>query len=370
MLNFRTGLKVAQTGLNGRHHRQDESELMISDLPSPKEVSGVTQDNFKTEVVDHHVPVVMRGIGREWNIVKAAQNSPEAVVDYLNRFESGRTAELAVSPHAEGGRLFYNDGLDGINFTWEKSTIAAGLRRILERNPQVGDPNFAFQSVPIAELLPGLEREVSNPFLPPTVPATIWIGSQVVVPTHFDEASNLLFVSSGRRRFTLFPPAQVGNLYVGRLDFTPAGQPVSLVDPRAPDLDRFPRFAKAMEAALSVELEPGDAIHIPSPWWHHIESLDRLNILINYFWSHVRISSAAPFTCLVHAIQALRHLPPGERDAWKAFMDHYVFETNGDPVEHLDGFNLGILGPKDPAVSEHIHKYLLDRLNRQPLADV
>ena len=40
--------------MNGRHHRQNESELMISDLPSPREVSGITRDNFKAEVVDHH----------------------------------------------------------------------------------------------------------------------------------------------------------------------------------------------------------------------------------------------------------------------------------------------------------------------------
>ena len=52
---------------------------------------------------------------------------------------------------------------------------------MLERKPQVEAPNFAFQSVAIPELLPGLEREVSSPFLPPTIPPTIWIGSQVVV---------------------------------------------------------------------------------------------------------------------------------------------------------------------------------------------
>jgi hypothetical protein len=346
----------------GRHHRKDEPELNISDLPGPREVTGITRENFLAEVVEQEVPIVMRGLARDWNIVRAAQESPEAVVDYMSRFESGRLTELAVSPHAEGGRLTYNDSLDGVNFNWEQSTFSAGLKRILDRDPQAGDPNFAFQSIRIAEQLPGMEREVSSPLLPPTIPATIWIGSHVTVPTHFDEASNLAFVACGLRRFTLFPPDQVGNLYVGRLDFTPAGQPVSLADPRAPDYDRFPRFEKAMEAAMSVELEPGDAIHIPSPWWHHVESLDRLNILINYFWSHVRIASAAPFTCLVHAIQALRDLPPGERDAWKAFMDHYVFEANGDPVEHLAGVETGILGPKTPVVTEHIHKYLLGRL--------
>lgn len=334
--------------------------MKISELPKPTEVTGVTRENFKAEVVDLEVPVVMRGIAREWGIVEAAQDSPEAVVDYLGRFEAGRMAEFAISPQAENGRLAYNQRLDDINFRWEKTTIAAGLKRMLERDPEAGDPNYAFQSLRIAEMLPGMEREVSSPFLPPTIPPTIWIGSQVTVPAHFDEASNLAFVVSGRRRFTLFPPDQVGNMYVGRLDFTPAGQPISLVDARAPDLERYPRFAKAMEAAMSVELEPGDAIHIPSPWWHHIESLERLNILVNYFWSHVRIASAAPFTCLVHAIQAWRDLPPGERDAWKAFVDHYVFEANGDPVAHLE--DAGIMGPKTPAVSEQIHQYLLGRL--------
>ena len=66
------------------------------------------------------------------------------------------------------------------------------------------------------------------------------------------------------RRFTLFAPELVDRLYIGPLDLTPAGQPISLVDLAAPDLARFPRFAEALPQAQVVTLEPGDALFIPA----------------------------------------------------------------------------------------------------------
>lgn len=94
--------------------------------------------------------------------------------------------------------------------------------------------------------------------------ASIWIGNRSRIAAHHDVPDNLACVAAGRRRVTLFPPDQIGNLYVGPLDFTPAGQAVSLVDFAEPDLDRFPRFARAMASAQVAELGPGDAVFIPS----------------------------------------------------------------------------------------------------------
>src|SRR5206468_367295 len=82
------------------------------------------------------------------------------------------------------------------------------------------------------------------------------------------------------RRFTLFPPEQLQNLYVGPLDFNPAGQAISLVDHAAPDLERFPRYAEALQHAQVAELEAGDAIFIPSMWWHAVEALAPFNALV------------------------------------------------------------------------------------------
>jgi oxalate decarboxylase/phosphoglucose isomerase-like protein (cupin superfamily) len=65
---------------------------------------------------------------------------------------------------------------------------------------------------------------------------------------------------------------------------TPAGAPVSMVHVTAPDLERYPRYANALEIAVEAELGPGDAIFIPKDWFHHVEALERLNMLVNYWW--------------------------------------------------------------------------------------
>lgn len=46
---------------------------------------------------------------------------------------------------------------------------------------------------------------------------------------------------------------------------------ISRVDVEAPDLEKFPEFAKA--TPMDVILGPGDFIYIPSRTWHYVRSL-------------------------------------------------------------------------------------------------
>jgi hypothetical protein len=192
---------------------------------------------------------------------------------------------------------------------------------------------------------------------------SLWIGNRTHTRTHWDQSQNLACVVAGRRRFTLFPPEQLKNLYVGPLDFTLAGQPTSLVDVDTPDLETYPCFAEALKSARRVELGPGDAIYIPALWWHDILSLEDFGSLINFWWRDAEPPLLSPLYALYQAVITLRDLPPKELAAWRNMFDHYVFGDNGDPVEHLPQNARGLLGKRTPKLVARVKKLLVGVLS-------
>ena len=216
----------------------------------------------------------------------------------------------------------------------------------------------------MAQVLPGFERDNRLGLLPPPLEAPrIWIGNESAVSPHFDESDNVACVVAGRRRFTLFPPEQVGNLYVGPLDFTMAGQPASMVDLRSPDFAAHPRFADAIAAAATADLEPGDAIYIPALWWHGVEALSRF---VNYWWRDVAPDAGTGMEVLAHGILGLAALPAAHRRAWREMFDHYVFREQGDPAAHLPVERRGILGPPTTELRRKIRRFLQQMLATRP----
>ena len=136
-----------------------------------------------------------------------------------------------------------------------------------------------------------------------------------------------------------------------------------MVDLAAPDLARFPRFAAAATTALETTLEPGDAIYIPYCWWHAVQSLDSVNVLVNYWWSEGQLPGmGGAYDALLHAILAIKHLPPDQRDVWREWFDFYVFESGGDPAAHLPPHARGALGPPDPAMFAEMRRMLRQML--------
>jgi hypothetical protein len=329
------------------------------------EYRGVDREGFRSQVARRYEPAVLRGVVADWPAVRHARTSAAALADYLASLDRGGEVDVLRTPPSAKGRIFYNEALTGFNYTRERSTITQVLERIGKYAGMQNPPSVAAQSALLADCLPEFPAAHPLPLLHPSVRPRIWLGNEVVTPAHFDESANVACVVAGKRRFTLLPPAQVANLYVGPLDFAPTGTPISLVSFREPDLARFPRFREALGAALVAELEPGDAIYIPPLWWHHVESLERLNVLVNYWWKgspEAPADAPSALDCLYHCLMNFKHLTPEQREAWGELFDYYVFDTTGRAAAHLPEARRGVLGPISPGRAKEIRAFLVEKL--------
>jgi hypothetical protein len=247
------------------------------------EIHGITRERFETEIVAASKPVVLRGLVADWPATRHGRDSPEAICRYLIERDGGAPVDAILLAPAERGRIFYNDAMDGFNFVRNRLPVARVVEQVARYSHFAVPPAVAVQSALIRDCMPRFPDENPLPLL--DAEPRIWIGNAIVTPAHYDHAQNVACVVAGRRRFTLFPPEQIGNLHIGPIDFAPAGPCISLVDFANPDHARFPRFRAALEHARIAELGAGDAIYIPLRWWHHVASLDVCNVLVNYWWT-------------------------------------------------------------------------------------
>jgi hypothetical protein len=316
------------------------------------------------EILASPVPLVLRGLVAEWPLVRAARGGARQADAYLRRFYRDATVLASHSPPGTGGRIFYNDDLSGFNFSSQMVRFDQVLDALMAHLDAADPPTLYVGSTTVDTCLPGLRAENDVDLGARDPLASIWIGNRTRIPAHYDVPDNLACVAAGRRRFILFPPEQLKNLYVGPLDFTPAGQSVSLVDFARPDFARFPLFAEALRHAQSAELEPGDALFIPSMWWHHVEGLEPFNILINYWWRQSPDWMDTPASTLSLALMTLRDLPPAQRAAWKEIFRHYVFDSDGGEAAHIPPPARHSLAPLDDNAARMLRAQILRRLNR------
>ncbi len=314
---------------------------------SIREYSDLDDEAIRREVIASGEPAVLRGLVAAWPAVERGRESASALAGYLRRFDNGGLVDAILTPPEMNGRIFYNEAMDGFNFLRNRLSLSAVAEQALRYSAFPRAPAVVAQSALIRDCVPGFLAENRLTLLDESVSPRIWLGNSVTTPTHLDEWCNIACVVRGRRRFTLFPPEQIANLYIGPLDFAPTGAPVSLVKLGEPDFARFPRFKEALAAAQTADLGAGDAIFIPPLWWHHVESRDAFNVLVNYWW-HATVGAqnfrGSGFDCLVHCILAIRDLPPETRKAWDALFEHYVFGPPDSVTGHIPVGRHGILG--------------------------
>lgn len=317
-------------------------------------------ERFRREIVAECRPAVLRGLVAQWPLVKAV--SPTALRDYVLKFDRGGRMEAFFGAPSIAGKYYYGDELKGFNFERRAMRFADALDAMITGLDQPGSPSVYAGSIHIDEFLPGLSAENPMPLVPSSASPRIWLGHESNVSCHYDAFENIACVIAGRRRFTLYPPELIGSLYIGPIDNTMAGQPVSLAASSPRDDTKYPLFARVRDAALVAELEPGDAMFLPKLWWHQVEGIAPFNGLINYWWDAFAIGPDAPYTSLLLSMIAIAERPLKERLAWKTWFDHYVFRPNGHPLAHLPPEKRGILGPLKPDNYGRIRAWVMQLL--------
>lgn len=308
-------------------------------------------------------PFVVRGLAGGWPLVAAGRKSGRDARDYLLRRRRDVAFTVSVGAPGSDGRMFYDEAM-GMNFRTLRAKLPEIFAQIDASEGKADAHPVYLASIDMHEFFDGLHEDNHIDLGDRQSLASIWIGTPTRIAAHNDFPDNLACVAVGRRRFTLFPPGQFRNLYLGPVDNTPAGRAVSMVDFHDPDFERFPRFREALAHAMVTELGPGDAIHIPSLWWHHIEGLAPFNVLVNYWWRDTPRWLGQPQDALNHAMMAIRDLPEDEKRHWRDLFDHYVFANGDDVVAHIPEEGRSILAPLTAESAARIRAFLLRQLSR------
>lgn len=316
-------------------------------------------------------PVIIKGLIRHWPLAEQGRQSDSSAIDYLKSHYNGRPAVASIGAPEIEGRFFYNDQATELNYRAEQMRIDEVLDCIQAGFTDPNPSSYYIASNVIDTHFPRLrsENDIEIPRPDTDYPledlrVSIWIGNRTTACCHYDAPDNLACCVVGKRRFTLFPPDQIANLYPGPLAPTPGGQVLSMVDFDSPDFTKHPGFAQAIEYGEVAELEAGDALYLPSMWWHQVESQNPLNILINYWWSNSAKYTGPAVNVLYHAFLSLRDKPEHEKQAWKHVFDYYIFGDAKRAGAHLPDEARGYLGEIDATKSRMLRAMLLSKLNR------
>lgn len=219
-----------------------------------------SRDEFLSRYMAKSRPVVFRGGARDW----------PAVADWTPQSLAEKAGDNQINVQQSPNSIF---GLDpkkgGPRYEEVQTTLGEYVSSLMH-----GDENgvrYYVQRVNIPEKLPELLGDIVVPDYvdPEKIYLTnLWLGPAGNVTTlHYDTPNNFLAQIKGRKRFRMFAPGQMRNLYPCR----GKAYNMSQVDIENPDYEAFPRLRRAQ--MYEVELNEGDLLFIPTYWWHQVLSV-------------------------------------------------------------------------------------------------
>ena len=311
-------------------------------------------------IIESRRPIIFRGYVNDWPIMKY-NKSMGAILEYLQCHSKKKNNHaVAIGSNKINNEMGLTEQMK-VNHIYKTWNFNKFKTELINKNSIDTNKLLYLQASSIKSNFPKLYTQLNQKFAHYSINPKIWIGDGQLTPIHSDSEHNFTCCVCGIKRFIIFPPQEIGNLYLSPIDKNPAGTPVSTINTLNYNLSTHPKFELALKKAIMAELYPGDVLFLPAGWYHEVQS-EGFNTMINYWWKDI---SAAEFANAKEAFNismaSIKNLPKEYRDYWKIWFDHYVFQINGDPYEHIQQRHQGVYGKSTPYRKKKL-KILIDKI--------
>ena len=193
------------------------------------------------------------GTGR-W-FVRAANHPLQWKPICANFITANRLMPFMGKPGYQG-RLFYNEDMTGFNFETVRAKLDKVLDDIRGQSHAEQPAGIYVGSTSVDTVLPGFRSE-NNIHLDGFDPLVfIWMGNRSRIAAHYDVPDNIACCAVGRRRFILFPPSEVANLYPGQSTSRPPARPSAWWIFSIPILKNLPNSGMLYKTRRSLKWNP------------------------------------------------------------------------------------------------------------------
>ncbi|XCF05119.1 cupin-like domain-containing protein [Tamlana crocina] len=228
----------------------------VLELSQPvDEVTSLDSKTFKNKYFNKK-PVLIKGMAKDWGATKTWD------LDFFLKLKNEKEVDLL------SGNFIQDDN------RYKKSSFQSFIQKLKDAEEKQEDIKDYLTTMDIFKYFPDLKNDIDFSFFENHVDindVTAWIGPKGTVSGfHNDTGKNMYAQIKGKKMFIIVSPKDNKKMYASSKYIN--GGEASEVDINNYNAEKFPNFKKAR--FIKVILEPGDVLHVPSKWWHYVQSLD------------------------------------------------------------------------------------------------
>lgn len=225
---------------------------MKLDLQEIPRVKGISKEDFLKEYFIPQKPVILEDLSQDWPARQKWDFDyfKQVAGDVVVPVYDGKPAKGKQKSHAPAKKLKFSEYIDIVKAG--PTDLRMFFFNLLQNCPKlIEDFKYPELGVKFFKKLPVLFVGGE--------------GSKVVMHYDMDLANNFHFNFAGEKKVILYSPEQTKYLY--KVPYSIVS--MEIIDMDAPDFSRYPALAKAQ--GVETVLKHGDALFIPSKWWHFIK---------------------------------------------------------------------------------------------------